>query len=306
MRTPRAAPLHRKTRPSRPYARAGHSRVRTIAIRPTGAGAGTRYRSVPVLHCRSGRFVRRSCSPFPAGFRHPRGFPALSLGNRGTGPRISSSRTSSGPPAEQYAAPFGRGAVRVCVAHSAAGQQLATATRCRTASPGRARHRAGVDPHRRPPPSLTVVIDRRIPLGEQVALVGVGPRSKGPHPAPILRPPRPSPAGRQPSRSAAPRTPKQLVIDAGRPVGGFGASPRPGRGDGRRVRWSPRSANPGAAAPSPPQKPTHLFRTTSSVPIDLRPQTVGYPTQRPCREARLVVQGHRTPIGQAGVRLRYK
>ena len=47
MRTPRAAP----TRPS-----------------PTATGAGIRYRSVPVLHCQSGRFVRRSCSPFPAGF----------------------------------------------------------------------------------------------------------------------------------------------------------------------------------------------------------------------------------------------
>ena len=79
MWTPRAAPLHRKTRPSRPQSRAGHSRVRTTAIRPTAAGAGTRYRSVPVLHCRPGRFVRRSCSPFPAGFRHPLGFPALSL-----------------------------------------------------------------------------------------------------------------------------------------------------------------------------------------------------------------------------------
>ena len=178
MRTPRAAPLHRKTRPSRPYARAGHSRVRTIAIRPTGAGAGTRYRSVPVLHCRSGRFVRRSYSPFPAGFRHPRGFPALSLGNRGTGPRISSSRTSSGPPAEQYAAPFGRGAVRVCVAHSAAGQQLATATRCRTASPGRARHRAGVDPHRRPPrpsPSSSIAAFRSASRLRSSALV-LGPR----------------------------------------------------------------------------------------------------------------------------------
>ena len=73
MRTPRAAPLHRKTQPSRPQSRARHSRVRTTAIRPTGAGAGTRYTSVPVLHCRSGRFVRRSCSPFPAGFRPPAG-----------------------------------------------------------------------------------------------------------------------------------------------------------------------------------------------------------------------------------------
>ena len=81
-RTPRAAP----TRPSRPQSRAGHSRVRTTAIRPTAAGAGTRYRSLPVLHRQSRRFVHRSCFPFPAGFRHPRGFPALSLGNRGTGP----------------------------------------------------------------------------------------------------------------------------------------------------------------------------------------------------------------------------
>ena len=51
-------------------------------IRPTAAGAGTRYRSVPVLHCRSGRFVRRSCSSFAAGFRHPWGFPALSSATR--------------------------------------------------------------------------------------------------------------------------------------------------------------------------------------------------------------------------------
>ena len=62
----------------------------------TAAGAGTRYRSVPVLHCRSGRFVRRSCSPFPAGLRHPRGFPALSLGNRGTGPPDRKGRRGRG------------------------------------------------------------------------------------------------------------------------------------------------------------------------------------------------------------------
>ena len=47
MRTPRAAP----TRPPGP-------------IRPTAADAGTRYRSVQVLHCRSGRIVRRSWFPF--------------------------------------------------------------------------------------------------------------------------------------------------------------------------------------------------------------------------------------------------
>ena len=61
MRTPRAAP----TRPHRPWPRAAHGRVRTSAIRPTAADAGARYMSVQVLHCQSGRFVRRSCSSFP-------------------------------------------------------------------------------------------------------------------------------------------------------------------------------------------------------------------------------------------------
>ena len=62
----------------------------------------------PVLHCRSGRFVRRSCSPFPAGFRHPRGFPALSLGNRGTGPPDRKGRRGRGgiSPGTPAPAPF--------------------------------------------------------------------------------------------------------------------------------------------------------------------------------------------------------
>ena len=50
------------------------------------------------------------------------------------------------------------GAVRVHVAHVAAGQQLAKATRCRAASPGRGRHRASLEPIDRPP-VLTVVIE---------------------------------------------------------------------------------------------------------------------------------------------------
>ena len=61
-----------------------------------------------MLHCRSGRFVRRSCSPFPAGFRHPRGFPALSLGNRGTGPPDRKGRRGRGgiSPGTPAPAPF--------------------------------------------------------------------------------------------------------------------------------------------------------------------------------------------------------
>ena len=44
-----------------------------------------RYRS-PMITLPIASPAFRPCSPFPAGFRHPRGFPALSLGNRGTGP----------------------------------------------------------------------------------------------------------------------------------------------------------------------------------------------------------------------------
>ena len=40
--------------------------------------------------------VRVQCSPFPAGFRHPRGFPAFSLGNRGTGPPDRKARRGRG------------------------------------------------------------------------------------------------------------------------------------------------------------------------------------------------------------------
>ena len=57
------------------------------------------------------------------------------------------------------------------------------------AAPGsipRSRPASGRLGARRRPPVLTVVIDGRIQLGEQVALVGVHPRSKGPH-RPILR-----------------------------------------------------------------------------------------------------------------------
>ena len=55
-------------------------------IRPTAAGARTRYRAPgPVLHCRSGRFVRQSsCFPFSRGIPPPG--PAFSLGEPGTGP----------------------------------------------------------------------------------------------------------------------------------------------------------------------------------------------------------------------------
>ena len=50
-----------------------------------------------------------------------------------------------------WIASFGRSAVCVHVAHVAAGQQLAKPTRRRAASPGRGRHRAGLDPVERPP-----------------------------------------------------------------------------------------------------------------------------------------------------------
>ena len=119
MRTRRAAPLHRKTRPSRPQSRAGHSRVRTTVIRPTAAGARTRYRApAAVPHCRSGRFVRQSsCFPFSRGIPPPG--PAFSLGNRGNRPlRDREGRRGPGesPPRNPGALPFSTSTPRAALA----------------------------------------------------------------------------------------------------------------------------------------------------------------------------------------------
>ena len=87
MPTPRAAPLHRKTQPSRPQSRARHSRVRTTARSgpPGPAPALGTGRFGCYTADRVDSFVGH-VPLFPRDSGHPRGFPALSLGNRGNRP----------------------------------------------------------------------------------------------------------------------------------------------------------------------------------------------------------------------------